>query len=121
MRTLIAIAAVAALFVLPNVTAATTLAEGDVLAGWPILVAGGLNAVSFTAPAGTVVQAITTDNSGLGYDVDILFFDADGNSMDASCATEAPDEEPCTVPAGATDMYAHAYMGADLHIVVVAL
>lgn len=96
----------------------TEVAQGDVLAGFPFLVEDGVNAVFFTAAAGSQVYAVTTDRSGLGYDVDIVFFDAGGLGLDSSCATAAPDEPPCTVPPEAASMAAHAWSGVDLHIAV---
>lgn len=96
----------------------TAIAEGDALAGFPFLVSDGLNAVFFSAAAGSQVYAVTTDRSGVGYDVDIVFFDAEGLGLDSSCATAAPDEPPCTVPPEAASMAAHAWSGVDLHIVV---
>lgn len=78
----------------------------------------GIDAFFFDAPAaGTDIMTQTTDNSGLGYDLDIYWFDGDDNFVEA-CATGTADET-CTVPDGAVTGEVAAFLGADLDVTVV--
>ena len=71
--------------------------------------------------AGTILRTATTDNSGTGYDVDIVFWTEDFSDTVApgSCDTVAPDEE-CPVPEGAAWVDVVAYLGVDLTVALYA-
>lgn len=78
-----------------------------------------LDSFFVAAPAaGTVVSTQTVDKSGLPYDLDLYFWDADGNYL-SDCATDAVDES-CAVPAGAALVEVAAYVGVDLDVTVLA-
>lgn len=121
MKLLVPLAAV--LFFSPFALAVPTeIASGDILAGSPATVAVGLEPVStfyFDAPAaGTVITTVTTDRSGIGYDIDFYFYDAGGDYISACDSVGA--EESCAVPAGAAVVEVSAWYGVDLHVSVLA-
>lgn len=124
----IALALSLSLIAVPVVHAqAEVVATGHIEAGGPhtalVTVAEatgeeGIDAFYFDAPAaGTSITTQTTDNSGLGYDLDIYWFAEDGSFVE-SCATEAADET-CTVPPGAATGEVAAFLGADLDVTVI--
>lgn len=113
----------AVLFLSPFALATQTeIASGDILAGSPTTQAIGVEPVTtffFDAPAaGTLISTVTTDRSGLGYDIDFYFYDADGGYL--SGCTSVGAEESCAVPAGAAQVEVSAWYGVDLHVSVLA-
>lgn len=106
--------------------ASDVIAEGHIIGGAPTTSAltvaeaaavENVDSFFFAAPAaGTSITTSTTDNSGLGYDLDFYFWDANGGYI-GSCATSAADEV-CEVPAGAATGEVAAYLGVDLDVVV---
>lgn len=91
-----------------------SLAESDV---------EGVDGFSFDAApvAGGRIATETTDHTGLGHDVDVYFYQADGTYIDHDgCATASFDEE-CDVPSTAATGYVVAFFGADLTVDVLAV
>lgn len=123
MRTLALVLASFAMLALPTAVAETELGSGHIVAGSPTTIAFGLADVTslfFAAPeAGTNLTTRTVDNAGIGYDLDLYFYDAAGNYL-GGCSTSAADEV-CTVPAAAAEVEVAAFYGADLHVTLVAL
>lgn len=103
-----------------------TVATGHIEAGGPHTSATtvadatgteGVDAFFFDPPtAGTTVVTATVDNAGLGYDLDLYFFDGDGEYV-GGCATIGGDET-CTVPEGAVTGEVAAFAGVDLDVTV---
>ena len=111
----------AALLLVPAAQAGTEIASGDILVGSPTTEAIGLDGVTsffFAAPAaGTVLSTVTTDHSGLGYDIDLYFY-GPGDVYISGCVTIGTEETGCVVPAGAVTVEVSAWIGADLHVSV---
>lgn len=106
----------------------TVIAEGHIQAGSPttrflvsITVATGqegIDSFGFELPngtqPGTVLATNTTDNGGLGYDLDLWFHTAEGDFL-GGCS-DAGDEQTCEVPEDAAQGTVDAFQGADLDV-----
>lgn len=111
----------AAFLLIPAAAAGTEVASGDILVGAATTQIVGIDGVTsffFAAPAaGTVLSTVTTDHSGLGYDIDLYFYGA-GDVYLSGCSAFGTEETGCVVPPGATSVEVSAWSGADLHVSV---
>ncbi len=131
MRTIIvAILSLALIAPLASAVETDTREEtGNILVGHPATELGGTSEVGLT-PEGTdgfsfelkandlSLSTATTDNGGLGYDVDVYFYDGTGAWIENyDCATTSVDES-CDIPAGATTAWVDGWVGHDLDVTV---
>jgi hypothetical protein len=127
MNRLSLLAAAALLAASPLANASTVVGSGHVAAGdligattlfFGVSGIDGFELDVSSVLAGIVLTTATTDNSGLGFDLDLQFWDANFNDL-GGCY-DAGSEQSCTVPAGAVWLDVLASQGADLDVDVIA-
>lgn len=119
----------------PGPDPGTVIAEGHISAGSPTTYVystasaagqGGLESFPYQLPEevqpGTVLATKTTDNTGIGFNLDIDFHRADGYLV-GGCADRPapgePGEQTCTVPEDAVQGTVDGVWGADLDVQLV--